>query len=212
MEEENEHMEEENEDREEDEVPESYPFNDEEFEFLFESVQPEADVDDGERGVENEQPTQIEEEQLHDVEVEVETERQKKRIREDEAELVDSDYAQSEDDYMPEKKGKTTKDKTGAESSRVAEGLHYDSEIEWSNDELSSSCESDHDVSHHATKTRTFTLFNPQTDMKNPRCSLGMVFPSADDFEKAIREYSNISKRGIQFKQNENRTVRAVCK
>ena len=49
----------------------------------------------------------MDEEDLHDVVVEVEKEGEEKKIRKDDADLVASDCAQSEDDYMLEKRGKT---------------------------------------------------------------------------------------------------------
>ena len=49
------------------------------------------------------------EEALHDVAVEVEIEAENRKIIEDDAEFVDSNYAQPEDDYMCEKMGKMAK-------------------------------------------------------------------------------------------------------
>ena len=53
--------------------------------------------------------------------------------------------------------------------------------------------------------------FVPEVDMKNPVFKKGMVFPDANTFRAAIREYAIKDGRDIRLKKNDPNRVRAVC-
>lgn len=175
-----------------------FTFNDVDvnFEFAEEPMNPQKKVNEYE---------------LHDVVLESEAGQDNIRVREDDEELVDSDYTQDDDDCIPEKFEGKGKEPFAAGPLQVGEKA-VDSDIEWSDAEFSSECESEKDVYDRVPNTVRPQYFNPDTDMVNPRFKLGMVFPSADDFKKAIREYAILSNRSIRFTRNESRRVRAVCK
>ncbi len=55
-------------------------------------------------------------------------------------------------------------------------------------------------------------VFNPRTDMRDPKFKVKMVFPSFDVFKKAVRAYSVVQRQPVDFKKNDKRRVRVVCK
>ncbi len=54
-------------------------------------------------------------------------------------------------------------------------------------------------------------LFNPETDMKDPKFELRMVFPSFDILRKAVKQYSIRNRVGVEFAYNDKRRLRVVC-
>ena len=51
--------------------------------------------------------------------------------------------------------------------------------------------------------------FNPATDMNHPTFQLGLLFPDRNTLKLAIKEYAIQNGRGIYFKRNEPRRIRA---
>lgn len=113
---------------------------------------------------------------------------------------------------MLEKSGGKGKEADMSGPSGVGDKEKLDSDVEWSDAEFCSECDSDKNVADGVPNTVRHSHFNPETDMENPQFLLGMVFPSSEDFKKAVREYAILANRSIVFKKNENRRVKAVCK
>ena len=90
--------------------------------------------------------------------------------------------------------------------------MEVEYEFEWLDDELKSGCDSDYEVgSPRKNETKRYTEFNPQTDLPAAEFKLGMVFPTVEDFRKAVREYAIREQRNIWFPTNERHRVRAKC-
>ncbi len=102
--------------------------------------------------------------------------------------------------------GQKGKNDGGSSGSRVM-GYTFkddDSEYESSDCELASVHESSDDEGERV------PVFNPRTDMKDPKFKLKMVFPSFDMLKKAVRAYSVKNRQPVDFKKNDNRKVRVV--
>ena len=48
--------------------------------------------------------------------------------------------------------------------------------------------------------------------MENPEFELGQLFSTADQFKRALKQYSIMHRKNLQFTTNENWKVRAKCK
>lgn len=60
----------------------------------------------------------------------------------------------------------------------------------------------DDDEDGTQSKVKSFPMFDKENDMKNPYYELGMPFNSSTTFRTAVREYSILNSKEINFKRN----------
>lgn len=130
----------------------------------------------------------------------------------------DSSSATEENEDIPDKRGKTAHSKyrptTSSSNGEGEESNTTDSELSnesWSTELEDTSAESDLMSQRFSVKEKHSHSEPGNHDFPNV-FRVGKVYANPDEFRNAVREYSIVSRRGIVFKKNERRRVRAVCR
>ena len=95
------------------------------------------------------------------------------------------------------------------EHNKHVEDDTYDSEYAPSDDLMSLHSNDEEEFNQ---SKRHYASFIPERDMEHPIFELGMRFSTADDFKKAVKQYSILNRKVIHLYTNEKWRVRAKCK
>ena len=87
---------------------------------------------------------------------------------------------------------------------------HVDSD-EYDSDYIRREISDDKDELLGTRRGRRRVEFNEFVDMKDPQFMIGVIFPTRESFEKAIKEYSIVKHRKVWLQKNDKGRVRAKC-
>ena len=134
----------------------------------------------------------------------------------EEQDMADSEFEESdkEEDYMPHRMNDHTESWQGFRVSCFTDLPieHVDSDDHDSDYIYSASSEEEGEPL--GTKVKGDTRrheFNEEVDMRDPKFTIGMTFPSRDSFKRALKEYSILKHRAVKLVKNDKQRVRAKC-
>ena len=130
--------------------------------------------------------------------------------------MADSEFEESdkEEEYMPRRMNDPTGSWQGFRESCFTDlpTEHLDSD-EYDSDYIySASSEEEGEPLGARVKCGTRRHeFNKGVDMRDPKFTIGMIFPSRDSFKRALKEYSILKHMAMWLVKNDKGRVRAMC-